>query len=70
MPVRLIASIERIPDPPIPLEPEQGNQATGRANGTSGESFNEDTQLTTSGRRKQQETMQEMVDRVSQFIKV
>ena len=60
--------IEHISDPPVPLEHEQGdqaNQATGRVNGTSGESSNEDTQSATGGRRKQQETMQEMVDRVS-----
>ena len=63
-------SIERVSDPSIPLEPGQENQASGHLNGTSGESSNEDTRSATGGRRRRQETMQEMVDRVSRFIKV
>jgi hypothetical protein len=65
--------IEHVPDPPRSPEPGEGSQAdqgTGRVNGTSDESSNEDARSVTRGRRKRQETMQEMVDRVSRFIEV
>jgi hypothetical protein len=63
-------NIECTPDPLRSREPEQGDEVTGHINGTSGESSTEDTRLVTLGRRKRQETMQEMVDRVSRFIEV
>jgi hypothetical protein len=64
---------EHIPDPLRSREPEQGDEVTGvsgHVNSISGESSTEDTHSATHGRRKRQETMQEMVDRVSRFIEV
>lgn len=69
VPVRLRQDIEYVLDLPRSLESEQGSQVE-QGTGSSGESSNEDAQSATHGRRKRQETMQEMVDRVSRFIKV
>ncbi|KAF8259511.1 hypothetical protein EI94DRAFT_1813228 [Lactarius quietus] len=60
-------------DPPISLEPDQGDQAEQVArhvNGTNGESSNEDAGSVTRGRSKRQETMQEMINRMSRFIEI